>query len=181
MQPNVSIWVLVLAVVAATGALGSLFLPTDQASIVSAVLPTLAEKSKTENPVLKCLAADKTLVTKVIDGDTVVVSGGEHVRLLGIDADEKGYPCYDAARLRLEALTLNRQVILEKDVSDVDRYGRCLRSIFTNGSNVGLQLVQEGLVVARFYEPDVTYRLSISNAEQLAQQQGIGCKWALKK
>jgi len=36
-----------------------------------------------------------------VDGDTVVVSGGDHVRLLGIDADEKGYPCYGAARVRL--------------------------------------------------------------------------------
>ncbi|MBU4406858.1 MAG: hypothetical protein KKB24_04645, partial [Candidatus Altiarchaeota archaeon] len=40
------------------------------------------------------------LVTKVIDGDTVVVEG-EHVRLIGIDADERGYPCHDEAKDRL--------------------------------------------------------------------------------
>ena len=121
-----------------------------------------------------------------------------------MDADEKGYPCYDPARIRLEDLVLNKQVILEKDVSDVDQYGRCLRYIFlsptnfdskisgqqTNldsnsklvgdegSANIDTQLVQEGLAVARFYQPDVKYRAEITAAEQQAQQNGTGCKWA---
>ena len=124
-----------------------------------------------------CGAAENTIVTKVIDGDTVVVEGGWHVRLLGMDADEKGYPCYDAARIRLENLVLAKQVVLEKDVSDVDQYGRCLRYIFLQNTNVDLQLVAEGLAVARFYEPDVKYRSEITSAESHAQQNKIGCKW----
>ena len=125
----------------------------------------------------KCEASENTIVTKVIDGDTVVVEGGWHVRLLGMDADEKGYPCYDAAKTRLENLVLSKQVTLEKDVSDVDQYGRCLRYIFLNGANIDTQLVAEGLAVARFYEPDVKYRAQITSAEQQAQQNKIGCKW----
>jgi len=125
-----------------------------------------------------CGAENNTIVTKVIDGDTVVVEGGWHVRLLGMDADEKGYPCYDAAKNRLENLVLAKQIILEKDVTNVDQYGRCLRYIFIGSTNVDAQLVKEGLAVARFYEPDVKYRAEISSAEIYAQQNKIGCKWS---
>lgn len=125
-----------------------------------------------------CGAANQTIVTKVIDGDTVVVQGGYHIRLLGMDADEKGYPCYDAAKTRLEDLVLAKQVLLEKDKTDVDQYGRCLRYIFVSNTNVDVQLVKEGLAVARFYEPDVKYRTEITDAESYAQQNKIGCKWS---
>ncbi|MEO0118550.1 MAG: hypothetical protein ABIK66_05455, partial [candidate division WOR-3 bacterium] len=64
------------------------------------------------------------LVTKVIDGDTFLIEGGYSVRLLGIDVDEKGYPCYNAAKSRLEELILNKKVKLEKGVEDFDQYCR---------------------------------------------------------
>jgi len=125
-----------------------------------------------------CGASGNTIVTKVIDGDTVVVEGGYHVRLLGMDADEKSYPCYLPAKTRLEDLVLTKQVVLEKDKTDVDQYGRCLRYIFIGDTNVDVQLVKEGLAVARFYEPDVKYKTEISEAELQAQQNKIGCKWS---
>jgi len=126
----------------------------------------------------KCGATNNTIVTKVIDGDTVVVEGGYHVRLLGMDADEAGYPCYAPAKTRLENLVLGKNVILEKDKTDLDQYGRCLRYIFIGGTNVDVQLTQEGLAVARFYAPDVKYKTQITVAEQYAQQNKIGCKWS---
>jgi len=95
-----------------------------------------------------------------------------------MDADEKGYPCYDPAKIRLENLVLGKQIVLEKDKTDVDQYGRCLRYIFIGNVNVDTQLVQEGLAVARFYAPDVKYRAEITAAEQYAQQNKAGCKWS---
>jgi len=126
----------------------------------------------------KCGASDNTIVTKVIDGDTIVVEGGYHIRLLGMDADEKGYPCYEPAKTRLEDLVLSKQVRLEKDKTDLDQYGRCLRYIFLGNTNVDVQLVKEGLAIARFYEPDVKYKAEITAAEKYAQEGKIGCKWA---
>ncbi|MDO8743173.1 MAG: hypothetical protein Q7J30_01265, partial [Candidatus Azambacteria bacterium] len=35
------------------------------------------------------------LATKIIDGDTFLIEGGYSIRVLGIDADERGYPCYN--------------------------------------------------------------------------------------
>ncbi len=129
----------------------------------------------------QCLAPSKVLATKIIDGDTIIVEGGYNVRLLGIDADERGYSCYDEARKRLEELILNKEIRLEKDVTDVDQYKRCLRHVFLDKKNVGLELVEEGLVIARFYEPDVRYREEITLAEKTAIENKIGCKWATPK
>src|SRR3989338_3193078 len=124
----------------------------------------------------QCKASENTVVTKVIDGDTVVVEGGYHVRLLEMDADEKNYPCYESAKTRLEQLILNKQVFLEKDISDIDKYGRCLRTIFIGSENTSLKLVKEGLAVARFYEPDIKYKSEIQAAEQQAIENRVGCK-----
>ena len=102
----------------------------------------------------QCLAPEQALVTKIIDGDTIIVEGGFNVRLLGIDTDERGYPCYEEASQRLEELILNKKARLEKDITDVDQYKRCLRYIFLPAAanamagegeqNIGLALVKEG-------------------------------------
>ena len=130
----------------------------------------------------QCLAPEQALVTKIIDGDTIVVEGGYHVRILSIDADEQGHSCYAPASQRLEELVLNKKVRLEKDISDVDQYKRCLRYVFLGQQDIGLQLVQEGLAIARFYEPDIKYKQEITLAEKTAIDNKVGCKWSgLKK
>ena len=117
------------------------------------------------------------MVTKVIDGDTIIIEGGQSVRIIGIDTDERGYPCYDVAKNRLEELVLNKEVRLEKSVEDLDQYCRYLRYILLDNKNIGLQMVSEGLAVARFYPENVKYRSEIELAEQEAKDKEIGCKW----
>ena len=117
------------------------------------------------------------LATKIIDGDTFLIEGGYSVRILGIDADERGYPCYEAAKNRLEELILNKEARLEKGREDFDQYCRYLRYVFVNDKNVSLELVKEGLAVARFSPEDIKYREDISLAEKEAIENKIGCKW----
>jgi micrococcal nuclease len=119
----------------------------------------------------------KKLVTKVIDGDTFLIEGGYSVRILGIDADERGYPCYQAAKERLEELILNKEVRLEKEKEDFDQYCRYLRYVFADDKNVALELVREGLAVARFSPENIKYREEISLAEKEARENKTGCKW----
>ena len=118
-------------------------------------------------------------VTKVIDGDTIIVRG-ESIRLLGIDANEKGEKCYKEAKTKMEGLVLNKEVILEKDVKDKDQYKRLLRYVFVEEDgikiNVNLILVKDGLAIARFYE-DKKYKKEILEAEIKARENKIGCKW----
>ena len=130
---------------------------------------------------VQCSAPPEALATKIIDGDTIIVEGGYSVRILGIDADESGYPCYEEAKKRLEGLILNKEVKLEKDLTDVDQYKRCLRYIFLGEQNIGLELVKEGLAIARFYEPDVKYKEEITLAEKAAIENKVGCKWTNSK
>lgn len=115
------------------------------------------------------------MATKVIDGDTFIIEGGYSVRILGIDADERGYPCYEAAKTGLEELILNREVRLEKGKEDLDQYCRYLRYVFLDSQNISLELVKEGLAVARSSPEE------IAKAEKEANDNKVGCKWGERK
>jgi len=129
------------------------------------------------------------LVTKIIDGDTFLIENGYSVRILGIDADERDHPCYEPAKNRLEELILNKEVKLEKGNKDKDQYCRYLRYVFLTSSenknlseksstNVGLELVKEGLAVARASAEDNKYQKEIALAERTAIENQVGCKWS---
>ena len=118
------------------------------------------------------------LVTKIIDGDTFLIEGGYSVRILGIDADERGYHCYEEAKNELEKLILNKEVKLEKGKENLDQYCRYLRYVFLDDKNIGLELVKKGLAVARFSPEDIKYREEISQAEKEARKNKVGCKWS---
>jgi micrococcal nuclease len=117
------------------------------------------------------------LVTKIIDGDTFLIEGGYSVRILGIDADEKGQLCYDEAKEFLEKFILNKEVRLEKDNENLDQWCRYLRYVFLDDKNIGLELVKEGLAVARFSPESLKYQNEIAEAEKEARNNKIGCKW----
>ena len=130
---------------------------------------------------------ESALVTRVIDGDTVEVSlNGESqpVRYIGIDTPETKHPSKPIECFGLEASQFNeelvagRQVLLEKDVTDKDRYGRLLRYVWIE--EVGLVnqvLVEKGYARVSTYPPDVKYEALLLAAESLAQADGIG-RWS---
>ena len=118
------------------------------------------------------------MVTKVIDGDTVLIEGGYSVRLLGIDADERGKSCYGTAKEWLEEMVLGEEVILELGKDDLDQWCRYLRYLFLNDVNIGLELVKEGLAVARASGEDSKYQEEIALAERSAIDNKVGCKWS---
>ena len=52
-----------------------------------------------------------------------------------------------------------------------------MRYVFLEDQNISLELVKQGLVVARFSPEDVRYREEIVQAEKTAKENKIGCKW----
>ena len=92
-------------------------------------------------------------VTRVIDGDTVDVSGVGRIRLADIDAPETNEPGYDAARQFLIVTVSSRVVYLDvDDVYRTDTYDRfvCVVYVRHNESsylNVNQALLGEGLAV----------------------------------
>jgi endonuclease YncB( thermonuclease family) len=125
------------------------------------------------------------LVLRVIDGDTIVVElGGKQyrVRYIGIDTPETHHPDDGADYLGFEATEANRSfvpegspVLLQRDISETDIYGRLLRYVFVDDVLVNAELVRMGLARVLFYEPDTLYQHAIkaAEAEALAAKRGI--------
>jgi len=86
------------------------------------------------------------LVKRVIDGDTIVVEGGEHVRYLGIDAPEVGEPFYEEAKKRNASLVSGKRVrLVICGKEQRDKYGRLLAWVYSDGALVNRTLLSEGL------------------------------------
>jgi len=119
-------------------------------------------------------------VVSVIDGDTIAVTVRgveERVRLIGINTPETG-ECYaDEATRRLEDLVGGRDVLLSTDVNDRDQYGRLLRYIWIDDGFVNATMVEEGLALARRYEPDTAFADLLEVAQGRAKGDGRGL-WA---
>ncbi|PIN95599.1 hypothetical protein COU56_01070 [Candidatus Pacearchaeota archaeon CG10_big_fil_rev_8_21_14_0_10_31_9] len=116
------------------------------------------------------------MVTKITDGDTIIVQGGEIVRFLGVDCDEKGRECYNEAKNFTDFSLLNKEVILKSESEDTDKYGRNLRWIFLDGENFNQMLVEKGYCIARF-DQNSKYKNEVVNAENYAIENKVGCKW----
>ncbi len=95
-------------------------------------------------------------VTEVLDGDTVVLSTGEKVRIIGINAPETHEPLGDEATRALAALVANRPLQVTVGTEKRDRYGRTLAYLDVTGRDAGLALVRQGLAAAVAFPPDTT-------------------------
>jgi micrococcal nuclease len=131
-------------------------------------------------PFATATAADTLRVTRVIDGDTIVISTGQHVRYIGMDTPEMSPTPEPFAKAATEAnrqLVEGKSVRLEKDISETDRYGRLLRYVWVDGTMVNQELVRRGLARAKAYPPDTRYQLLLEAAEAEARLGGRGI-WA---
>ena len=131
---------------------------------------------------------ERAEVLRVVDGDTIVVRIGgreDRVRYIGLDAPEIANAgagttaeCGgDEARTVNERLTAGGQIVLERDVTDRDRFGRLLRHAWLEDGGwrlIGLELVEAGAVEARSYPPDVTRDREFGAAEDLARELRAG-------
>lgn len=65
------------------------------------------------------------VIKEVDDGDTFRMESGHKIRMLGIDAPDRGKPGYEEAKKEIEGLK-NQTVWLEYDRYQDDKYGRIL-------------------------------------------------------
>jgi len=130
---------------------------------------------------------DATLV-RIVDGDTIrVMVGGveERVRYIGIDTPELNIsspatpdPYAEAATDANARLLAGRRIVLEKDVSERDQYGRLLRDAWLERDGTwtlaNVALVAEGYAQVSTYPPDVKYAEVLLAAQRSARAQGRG-------
>lgn len=117
------------------------------------------------------------LVVRVIDGDTIELENDDVVRYIGIDTPETGS---SADCFAPEAAARNRQLVegvvvtLEKDVSEIDQFGRLLRYVYVDDVMINEILVREGYAKVLTIPPDLRHQQTFFAAEQLARLTGVG-------
>ncbi|MBP9690701.1 thermonuclease family protein [Candidatus Woesebacteria bacterium] len=130
---------------------------------------------------------ERALVTRVVDGDTVELESGEYVRYIGVDTPETKHPskpvqCFGReASKRNKELVEGKEVLLEKDVSNTDRYDRLLRYIYLPNPDaseeaifVNEYLVEQGYGQVISYPPDVKYHKQLLDAQKTARDENRG-------
>ncbi len=124
-------------------------------------------------------------VEKVLDGDTIILHGGDRVRLLGINAPEiahrknRAEPFGNEAHQRLEQLLQGKRVTLDFDLQRRDRFKRLLAYVTReDGTRVSELLLREGLARTLFLQPNMKRlrRYHRAEAEAIAAGRGI---WSL--
>ena len=100
-------------------------------------------------------------VERVVDGDTVVLSGLGKARLIGVDTPEVygGVECYGRAASAFAKRTLDgRRVRWRYDVERRDRYGRALVYLWLeNGRFFNSMLVRQGFALPLTIPPNVEF------------------------
>jgi|WetSurMetagenome_2_1015567.scaffolds.fasta_scaffold215537_1 micrococcal nuclease len=137
--------------------------------------------------VLFCFAAplaqaedSEVLVTKVIDGDTVMLENGDIVRYIGIDApplkkNEGGPDFYAREAVRQnKSLVLLKKVRLEFDVEKKDSEGRILAYVYVKNLFVNGEMVRLGCARAVPHRPNLKYQDLLARSERDASTKYAG-------
>jgi len=133
---------------------------------------------------------DSARVDYVIDGDTIILKDGRHVRYIGINCpevahgDRPGEPFGRAAERFNRNLVGGKTVRLEYDQEKSDRYGRTLAYLFPDRTLfVNARIVEAGLAFCLYDRQTTKYADVLLRAQRAAMSAGKGI-WgnpALKK
>lgn len=127
-------------------------------------------------------------VRYVIDGDTLILADGRHVRLIGINTPEtakRGQPGEPLAQQAKQALTAllaahGNQVRLTYGPDRKDRYGRTLAYVYTGDKplDVGAELLRQGLGMWIVIAPNAAHVACYPTLETAARMAQAGL-WGL--
>lgn len=137
------------------------------------------EETETPPTPAVTLPGDETArVVDIIDGDTIDVEIGDEtyrVRYIGVNTPERDESCYRDATNANADLVEDQAVLLIKDVSDTDQYGRLLRYVYVGDVFINAELVNDGYAEAVSYPPDTAYYDYFVDLEADAQAANRGC------
>ena len=121
------------------------------------------------------ISEDLFEVSKVVDGDTIHLTNGDKIRLLGINSPEVGYCYYKEAGDYLSALIGKSKITMKSDATnqDKDRYGRLLRYIYVDGEMLNIKMVEDGYAEYMKAYP-IIYSLEFAEAEKVAKDSSKG-------
>jgi micrococcal nuclease len=94
-----------------------------------------------------------------------------------MDTPERNQCLFGAATQRMRALVEGKRVLLVRDVSETDRYGRLLRYVYVGDVFVNAAMVSEGYATAATFPPDVAHAREFVSLERSARAARRGL-WA---
>jgi micrococcal nuclease len=96
-------------------------------------------------------AQDWVKVERVIDGDTLLLTNGEKVRLIGVDTPETNHPNKPVQHFGREAYFFTKRMVegkevrLEYDWQRRDKYGRLLAYVYLlDGTFLNAEIIKQG-------------------------------------
>ncbi len=131
----------------------------------------------------KTAPVDRFVVSRVLDGDTFVLNGGDKVRLLSIDTPEEKETLHDQAKSFLEDMVGGKSVRLEYGKERRDKYGRMLAYVYVDTLFVNRAIVYNGYANVYLFERS---ELNMSETKELlkAQRSALERKsgiWAIER
>ncbi len=114
---------------------------------------------------------ESCFVNRVIDGDTLVCDN-ETIRLLGINAPEKGEEYSNESTNFLKQVK-GKEIYVLRDWDDLGKYYRKLRYVFYNGRLINVEILEKGLGVA-FMTENLIYEDKFIAAEKFAKENCAG-------
>jgi len=124
-------------------------------------------------------------VVAVLDGDTIVISGGQKVRYAGVNTPESHHPDKLPEYCGREAFEANRRLVagqmvrLEFDTRRRDKYGRLLAYVYVNSLFVNAELILKGYAQVSTYRENQRYHEEFERLQQhaIAARRGLwgGC------
>lgn len=87
---------------------------------------------------------ERFIVSRVVDGDTMELKGGDRLRLLALDTPEKGEPYYNEATSLARRLTLSQQARIEFAKRRRDKYGRLLGYLYIDSLFINRTIIDSG-------------------------------------
>ena len=135
---------------------------------------------ETKSQVSELSESDTYSVKTVLDGDSLKLSNGAEVRMIGIDAPDKkeGMFYADEARQFAKKLLEGRTVRLLFDRDKKDRYGRFLAYLlYMDGETqkiANVEITRAGCAYAYTYKPNTAYDKEIVAAQKEAREKNLG-------
>jgi endonuclease YncB( thermonuclease family) len=112
-------------------------------------------------------------VKRVVDGDTIVLDDGRHVRYVGINTPESGEPFWGEAKDYNARKVGGKVVTLEFGQVREDKYGRTLAYILVGDDMVNAYLLKEGWAHL-FVIEQITYYNHFRRLQEEARKKGLG-------
>lgn len=160
--------------------------PTPQTPVINVSVDEAVEEGTESTPSSQEQTSVK--VTKVVDGDTIEVEiegVKKKLRYIGVNTPETVDPRRVVQCFGKEASNENKRLVegkniyLEKDVSETDKFNRLLRYVYLKLDDGSLlfvndYLVRQGFANASEYPPDIKYSDRFREAEREARENKRG-------